>query len=408
MERREFLRNGLVLGAGGLLVLGPGGWAARAASTGPGNSPRLIVIFLRGAVDGLNVVVPHGDSVYYELRPNIAVPASQVLDLDGHFALSPALSALMPLWRDRTLAFVEACGSPDPTRSHFDAQDYMETGTPGVKTTSTGWMNRVLAELPAPHSPTQALNLGPTPPRILSGPQPVANLATGRAAAQPIALDRPLVNSSFARMYEGRDPLSAAFQEGVAARRRLLAELQQDMTVAAGGAPLPNQGFTQDATRLGQLMRRDPTIRLAFLALSGWDTHVNQGAASGQLANHLRPLGQGLITLIGAMGPAYRESVIVVISEFGRTVHENGNGGTDHGHANVMWVMGGPVRGGKVYGSWPGLGAEQLYQGRDLAVTTDFRAPLCSILGTHLKLSQDALGRVFPDYRGRGVQLLSA
>ncbi|HLH78227.1 MAG TPA: DUF1501 domain-containing protein [Candidatus Binataceae bacterium] len=408
MERREFLRNALMLGAGGVLLLGPGAWAARAATSGAGQSPRLVVIFLRGAVDGLNVVVPHGESIYYELRPTIAVPASQVLDLDGHFGLPPALAGLMPLWRERSLAFVEACGSPDPTRSHFDAQDYMETGTPGVKTTSTGWMNRVLTELPAPHSPTQALNLGPTPPRILAGPQPVANLATGRAAAQPIALDRPLVNSSFARMYAGRDPLSAAFQEGVAARRRLLAELQQDMTVAAGGAPLPNQGFAQDATRLGRLMRRDPSIRLAFVALAGWDTHVNQGAAGGQLANHLRPLSEGLLSLIGAMGSTYHETVIVVISEFGRTVHENGNGGTDHGHANVMWVMGGPVRGGKVYGTWPGLAPEQLYQGRDLAVTTDFRAPLSSILSTHLKLSDHALGQIFPAYRGRGPQLLAA
>lgn len=398
MNRRRFLLSTAISTGLSLLPLGRNGWAA--IDSKPIGSQRLVVIFLRGAVDGLNVVVPYGETAYYDGRPTIALakPGEDggVPDLDGYFGLHPALASLMPLWRQGALAFVHAAGSPDPTRSHFDAQDYMESGTPGVKTTPDGWMNRLLASLPGPHSPTEAVSFGPTLPRIFSGRMNVANLPMGRAAARPMPLDRPLIAAEFDRLYAGDGPLDRAYREGRSARSQLLSELQQDMKEADNGAPTP-AGFPADAQRLARLIAGNGNIRLAFLALGGWDTHVNQGAAQGQLANHLRPLGEGLAALAQGLGPEMRNTVILVMSEFGRTARENGNGGTDHGHGNAMWLMGGPVRGGKVYGDWPGLDGQGLYQGRDLAVTTDFRAVASAVAERHLGLTDRQLDHVFPD-----------
>ncbi len=392
MKRRDFLKHAALLGSCGLALIGPGAWMTRAYADDDKGS-RLIVVFLRGAVDGLNVVPPYGDSAYYEARPTIAIGQSSIIDLDGRFGLHPALSPLMALWRERSLAFVHACGSPDPTRSHFDAQDFMETATPGNRGTPDGWMNRLLAVLPGPHRTTAALNLGPVVPRILAGRMAVANLPLGPGAARPIPLDRPRIEEPFARLYQGNDPLSRAFQQGYQARRKLLSEIDH-------GAPPPDQAFAVSYSRLGHLMARDGGIRLAFMSLGGWDTHVNQGAGSGQLANHLRPLGEGLVNLARGLGKAYQSTVIVVMSEFGRTVRENGNGGTDHGHANVLWVAGGKVRGGKVYGRWPGLGEADLYQGRDVAVTTDFRAVLGVVMRRHMAIGGDALRATLPGFSG--------
>jgi uncharacterized protein (DUF1501 family) len=396
--RREFLRRAAVLSASGIVLLGPNAWAARALG-GDSSRKRIVVVFLRGAVDGLNVVVPHGEPNYYDSRPTIAIGQrggdGGALDLDGFFGLHPALAPMMNYWNEGTLAFVHACGSPDPTRSHFDAQDYMESGTPGIKSTGDGWLNRVLAAMPGAHPSTEALSLGPTVPRILSGRMAVANLPLGRAAARPLPLDRPVVEAAFDRMYEGSDPLSRAYKEGLSARSRLMSELAQDMAAANNGAPSP-KGFPDDATRLAHLIKRDPTIRVAFVALGGWDTHVNQGGASGQLAGHLKPLADGLAQFAQALGPAYGDTVVMVISEFGRTVHQNGNGGTDHGHGNVMWLMGGPVRGRKIYARWPGLSTAELYQERDLAVTTDFREPIATVLKSHMRLTDSQIDTVFP------------
>jgi uncharacterized protein (DUF1501 family) len=396
IARREFLRAA-ALAASGVFILGPHAWAAR-SSTNLNNHKRLVLVFLRGAVDGLSVVVPYDDSTYYENRPSIAIPRSgesSALDLDGHFGLHPALASLIPAWKEGTLAFVHSCGSPDPTRSHFDAQDYIESGTPGIKATPDGWMNRTLAALPAPHQPTAGLSLGAVLPRILSGPMPVANIPLGRGAARPMPLDNPRIEGVFDRLYDGNDALSKAYHEGRVARQRLLGELRQDMAQADNGAPGP-EGFPDDAARLASLVQRDSTVRLAFISLGGWDTHVGQGSISGNLANHLKPLGDGLAEFKQRLGPAYDDTVIVVLSEFGRTVRENGNGGTDHGHGNVMWVMGGPVRGQRVYGRWLGLAAGDLYQERDLAVTTDFREPIAQVLRVHLGLSPMAIQKIFP------------
>jgi uncharacterized protein (DUF1501 family) len=392
MNRRDFL--GLSAGMS-LLPFGPAAWAA----TADGGPTRLIVIFLRGAVDGLNVVVPHAERTYYEVRPTIAIggPGTDLgtLPLDGRFGLHPALAGLLPLWNDGKLAFVHAAGSPNATRSHFDAQLFIENGTPGDSTTRDGWMNRLLAVLPAPHGPTDAVSVGPTMPQILRGSLPVTNLPLGPGAARPMPLDRPEISRAFDRLYAGNDPLSEAYRQARAARTELLGDLASEMRQADNGAPPPS-GFPMEAARLAHLIRRDRNIRLAFASLGGWDTHVNQGKGKGQLANRLQPLGDGLAALAKGLGKDWDDTVVVVISEFGRTVHENGNGGTDHGHGNVVWVLGGPVRGGHVYGDWPGLAKTQLYQGRDLAVTTDYRTLFAAILERHLGLADRQLAQIFP------------
>lgn len=398
MHRRDFLKSAASLAALSLLPIGLGGWAA---GGGSGNR-RLVVVLLRGAVDGLNVVVPHGEDAYYQSRPGIAIPrpgaVDGAIDLDGHFGLHPAMGALVPLWQAKQLAFVHACGSNDPTRSHFDAQDFMESGTPGEKNTPDGWMNRLLGELPSDHSPAQALALGETVPRILSGPRPVASMPLGRGQSRPMAIDRPRFAAAFDKLYTGDDALTAAFHEGEAARKALLQDLQDadaEMRMADRGAP-PARGFSADAQQLARMVAHDPGIQLAFLAVGGWDTHVNQGGAKGQLAGKLKALSDGLATFATTIGSAWDDTVVLVMSEFGRTVRENGNGGTDHGHGNVMWIMGGKVQGGQVYGQWPGLSDQALYEGRDLAITTDFRQVAAGVLRDHLGVSAEAIARVFP------------
>lgn len=407
MDRREFLRHALLASGAVLLGIGTRGWAARLTSAAD-DDRRLVVVFLRGAVDGLNVVVPWADDRYYEARPSIAIPrpgqAGGVTDLDGYFGLHPALAQVLPFWQDKSLAFVHASGSPDPSRSHFEAQAFMESGTPGVATTPDGWLNRVLGTLPGPRSPTEALSLGPTLPRILSGRNAVSNLPLGRNANHPIAMDRPKVADAFAALYQGDTPVDQAFQQGQRARGELMSDLSQDMANSYNGAPSV-MGFAQDTTRLAKLMSSDASIRLAFLSVGGWDTHVGEGAAKGQLSNHLQSLGEGLAALAQGLGRTYEDTVILVMSEFGRTVRENGNAGTDHGHGNVMWAMGGRLKGGKVYGEWPGLADDQLYQNRDLAVTTDFRQVAAALLTRHLKLSDAALEQVFPGGIGTGAHV---
>ncbi len=416
MKRRALLQRTVLSGLG-LMAIGQQAWAAVSASASA-SPKRLVVVFLRGAVDGLSIVVPYADPGYYSARSSIAIakPGSDggVLDLNGQFGLHPALAPLMPFWQSGKLAFVHASGSTDATRSHFDAQDFMESGTPGRKSTPDGWLNRLVGSLPAmpgeAASPTRAVSIGPVLPRIYAGPNPVANIASGNSATKPTLLDRPAVGSAFDKLYNKDDKLSGAYQASKQARAEVMDSLdgnsmdgamQAEMQAANNGAPLPN-GFPDDAARLATLMRNDSRVQLAFMALGGWDTHANQGAAKGQLANRLSPLGQGLAALATRLGPALDDTVVVVMSEFGRTVRENGNGGTDHGHGNVMWLLGGPVAGGKVHGSWPGLAPSALYEGRDLAVTTDFRQVLAEVVQKHLALPESRLQNLFPQFSGSG------
>jgi uncharacterized protein (DUF1501 family) len=409
MKRRDFLN---ALAAASVMV--PVGRSAWAATSDNPTGRKLVVVMLRGAVDGLNVVAPVGDENYLRLRPTIglAAPGSDggAINLDGYFGMHPALASLQPLWQEKKLAFVHASGSPDGTRSHFDAQDYMESATPGRKSTPDGWMNRLVAQLPGTSTPSRLLGIGPVMPRILSGSAAAINLPNGAAGTRANVLDRPAIGAAFDQLYASDARFGRAYQDGKNAHKEVMeAAESREMQAADRGAPLPN-GFPDDAARLATLMRNDPKIQLAFVALGGWDTHTNQGAGSGQLANRLAPLGQGLAVLAQRLGPLFEDTTIVVMSEFGRTAHENGNGGTDHGHGNVMWVLGGRVNGGKVYGDWPGLGDTALNEGRDLAVTTDFRSVLAQVADRHMRLGDKALAQVFPamPQKSAGFELIRA
>jgi uncharacterized protein (DUF1501 family) len=386
---------------------------------------KLVVVLLRGAVDGLSVVTPFAERGYYDARSSIALAApgsgeGALLPLDPQFGLHPALSRLHRFWNQGQLGFIHASGSPDPTRSHFDAQEYMETGTPGRKSTPDGWMNRLLAQMPGPAAATRAVNMGTTPARIFAGGATVASLGLGPRAFEAKAIDAPDMQAALAKLY-GRDgALGRTFQETAEGRREITRSMAaagaQEHGQSAGGdngrssdpsadngAPTA-RGFAADARRLGHLIQADPHTQLAFTSVGGWDTHVNQGGARGQLANRLASLGEGLESLIQGLGEAYARTVIVVMSEFGRTVRQNGTGGTDHGRGNVMWLLGAPVAGGRVLGDWPGLERSALQDGRDLAVTTDFRAVLAPVLQGHLAVSDSALSTVFPGYTGGALK----
>ncbi|QNI34396.1 DUF1501 domain-containing protein [Alloacidobacterium dinghuense] len=353
------------------------------ATTAQAQGKKLVVIFQRGAADGLNIVVPHRESAYYQMRPTIAIQQNQVIDLDGFFGVHPAMQPLKPLWDQRHLAIVHACGSPDPTRSHFDAQDYMESGTPGVKATNDGWLNRALQSEDAMHagrkySAFRAVALGTQVPRTLEGKIPAVAINNVRdfsvggqnPAAAPIA-------ASFQTMYA--DSVNAVLHgtgtETFEAVKMLQATDPAKYTPAPG-ANYPNGPFGNSLRQVAQLLKANLGVEAAFTDIGGWDTHQNQGNATGQLANRLKDFSEGIAAFWTDMGDQANDIVLVTMSEFGRTVHQNGTGGTDHGHANVMFVVGGDVQGGRVYGRWPGMRQDQLYEGRDLAITTDFRQVL--------------------------------
>jgi uncharacterized protein (DUF1501 family) len=399
MNRRQFLKFVGIVGTSAIATWGTQGWIAKSLAASP-SSKRLIVIFLRGGVDGLNVVVPYSEPEYYTARPVIAIPKpgteKGVLDLDGFFGVNPALSSLMPLWKQGNLAFIHAAGSPISNRSHFEAQDQLETGTPNTQKTPDGWMNRLLGVLPG-QTPVEAVSVGTAIPRILSGSQSVANITLNSNSTRELPIDRDQVKAAFDQLYASNDALSLAYREGRSAREQLLKELDAEMQAANQGAPLP-KGFAGEARQLASLLVRDSSIQLAFMALGGWDTHIGQGGGTGLLANRLNPLAEGLAVLVERLGEVYRDTTIVVMSEFGRTVHENGNGGTDHGYGNVMWVLGGSVQGGKVYGQWPGLAKSELFEERDLKVTTDFRDVIAPILSSQFQLNSDQMRRVFPNF----------
>ena len=397
MKRRKLLTIASLATTGMLLPIGFNSWVARGIDSA-NNRRRLVVVFLRGGMDGLNVLVPHQEADYYKVRPTIAVPypdrENGAIDLDGFFGLHPKLKALLPLWKEKKLAFIHASGLPMVERSHFEAQDYIESGTPGIKSTSDGWMNRLLAEFSQNRS-TQALNVGVTTPYILRGKMEVANLKPGKNSTAPIPTDRPQVDRAFGNLYSGEDLLSKAYQDGRKAREIILKDLTQEMMSANRTAKDAN-AFVDDAAEVARLMVGDAQTQLAFMAIGGWDTHINPNNTFNRL---LPPLAEGLVTLAKGLEPIFSDTAIVVISEFGRTVKENGNQGTDHGYGNVMFLLGGAIKGKKIYTEWSGLDSSALYENRDLPVTTDFREPLSIILKQHLDISDSSLNRVFPNFK---------
>jgi uncharacterized protein (DUF1501 family) len=406
ITRRVFLRNSALAVVGTSAIPS---FLTRAAfgSAETGSRPkRLVVIFQRGAADGLNIVVPHGEAAYYAMRPSINIPRKDVLDLDGFFGLHPSLAALQPLWKERHLAIVHAAGSPDPTRSHFDAQDFMESGTPGMKATNDGWLNRALHSLPTPanKSAFRAIALGPALPRILSGPERavainnINEFGVGGRAANPIA-------NTFEAMYNrSSDSVLHGTGEETFDAVKMLKAADPAKYKPANGANYPNGRFGDSLRQLAQLIKANLGVQVAFADIGGWDHHVNEGSTQGQIANVLRDFGQSLAAFWTDLGDLGEDTVVVTMSEFGRTARENGNRGTDHGHANVMFVMGGPVKGGRVYGQWPGLGQSQLYEGRDLALTTDFRQVIGEAVAHHM--GNENLGNVFPGYGNQPTKFL--
>jgi uncharacterized protein (DUF1501 family) len=404
LTRRIFLRNGSLAVIGTAAVPSFLARAAFGAVENGGATKRLVVIFQRGAADGLNIVVPHGEPQYYAMRPGINIPRKAAIDLDGFFGLHPSLASFQPLWQQRHLAIVHAAGSPDVTRSHFDAQDFMETGTPGVKATEDGWLNRSLRDLPGDplskdkKSPFRAVALGPSLPRILNGHEAAVAMNNindfsvgGRSAkTSPVA-------GAFEAMYDhSSDTVLHGMGEETFDAVKMLKAADPGKYEPASGANYPRGRFGESLRQLAQLVKANLGVQVAFADIGGWDHHVNEGATEGQLANVLRDFSQSLSAFWTDLGDLGEDTVVVTMSEFGRTARENGNRGTDHGHANVMFVLGGPVKGGKVYGRWPGLDQSQLYEGRDLALTTDFRQVIGEAVSRHM--GNQNLASVFPGY----------
>jgi uncharacterized protein (DUF1501 family) len=411
INRRTFFKSsGLALVAGGLL---PNVFVRMAGAATTKGKKTLVAIFQRGAVDGLNVIVPYGEQEYYAARPTIAVPRpgtadGAAIDLDGFFGAHPSLASIAPYFKDKSLAVVHAVGSPDTTRSHFDAQDFMESGTPGVKSTEDGFLARALsAKKESDASPLRAVALGPALPRILSGAGggvAMSNLGQFgiRAGAQS-----GQIASSFESMYAEAvaGALGGTAKESFQAANILKSADPQKLQ-PENGALYPTTQLGNSLKQIAQLIKANVGLEVAFTDVSGWDTHAGEGGAQGQLANNLRQFSDAIAAFARDLGSRMGDVVLVTMSEFGRTVRENGNRGTDHGHANVMLVLGGGVKGGKVHGKWPGLAAAQLYENRDVAVTTDFRDVFGELLTKQLGVG--ALKSVFPNYdaspsRWRGV-----
>jgi len=407
MERRAFVKSGAIA----LVTMGLSPSFLRRTTFGmeltrAANGKILICLFQRGAADALNIVVPHGERAYYTMRPSIAIPQpsrgaeGSALDLDGFFGLHPSLAPLKPLYDRGLLAPVHAVGSPSATRSHFDAQDYMESGTPDVKGTTDGWLNRYLAakgtcdECNLARTPFRAVSLTAQTPRVLEGPSPTVAMnsldeftvrATGSSAERLEALYKTgsadLVHGTGAEMFDAVKMLRAA---------------NPRQYVPRSGAEYPRSQFGQRLLQIAQLVKANVGLEIAFADIGGWDTHVNQGSSTGQLAQRLDDFARSISALVTDLGDRMDDVVILTMSEFGRMARENGNRGTDHGHAGALFVIGGNIKGGKVHGKWPGLEQEQLYEGRDLALTTDFRSVFAEVVSDHL--GARTLDRIFPGF----------
>jgi uncharacterized protein (DUF1501 family) len=394
---------------GGLALVSLGFAPAFVARTVQAAQPRkkaLVAIFQRGAVDGLNMVVPFGEQAYYAARPSIAIPRPNVadgaVDLNGFFGLHPRMAPLAPFFKRGELAIVHACGSPDETRSHFDAQDYMESGTPGNKGTRDGWMNRYLhAKEHAAASPFRAVALASSLPRSLQGTEPALAINQINQFGIRAGRNSDMVQSTFEDEYAAAADALLHKTGGEAFNAvKMLKDVNTATYAPAGNAQYPNSAFGGALKQIAQLIKSDLGLEVAFTELTGWDTHVQQGNSTGQLANRLDDFAKSIAAFGTDMGEQMADIVLVTMSEFGRAVQENGNRGTDHGHGNAMFILGGPVQGGKVYGTWPGLEVGQRWEGRDLAITTDFRDVFSEIVSGHLGATD--VSKIFPGHATKG------
>lgn len=355
--------------------------------------PIVITIFQRGAADGVSMVIPFGDKHYKRLRPQIAIPEPKAgsnesaLDLDGFYGLHPALASLKPIYDQAQLAIVHAVGSPAQTRSHFDAQDFMESGRPGIKNVMDGWMNRYLQAQPlSDATPFRAVAFSSTTPRSLAGPAPTISMMRfadfGIRGGERSAELEEIFSTQYADTFEAV---------------RMLRKANPQRYTPSPGVTYPATFYGQSLMQIGQLIKADVGLELAFAEIGGWDTHANQGAARGQLADRLKEFADGLAAFHRDLGDRMQDVVVLTMTEFGRSIRQNGSGGTDHGHAGCMFIAGGAVRGGKVYGRWPGLDDERLHERRDLALTTDFRDVIWEILVDHMRARDVSV--VFPGFK---------
>ena len=420
MKRRVFMRSGalalVTMGLSPRFLRRTAFAAELQAAAAKGKI--FICIFQRGAADALNVVVPHGEPRYYSLRPAIGIPRPSAraqggaIDLDGFFGLHPALAPLKPLYDRGLLAPIHAVGSPSSTRSHFDAQDYMESGTPDVKGTPDGWLNRYLAThgtceecapVPKAESHFRAVALTSQTPRVLEGPAPTVAMNslqefTVRATGSQVERLEALYRTGRADIIHGT---GSEMFDAV----KMLKSADPSRYAPAAGANYPRSRFGTQLMQIAQLIKANLGVEIAFADVGGWDTHNNQGGSTGQLANRLGDFASAIAALTTDLGDRMEDVVILTMSEFGRTARQNGTGGTDHGHGGSMFAIGGAVKGGKVYGKWPGLEPEQLHEGRDLALTTDMRAVFAEIASRHLGATK--LDRIFPGYQGASLEWLS-
>ena len=406
MNRRFFLKSGSIALASVGMSLSAPSFLERVVlgnSIAGGKRKTLIAIFQRGAVDGLNMVVPFGESSYYASRPSIAIPkpeagnAETAINLDAFFALHPAMAQFKPLWDSKRLAIIHASGSPDNTRSHFDAQDYMESATPGLKSTSDGWMNRFLQSKQNPDRALfRAVSFTKTMPRVLQGRAPAVAMSSLSDFAIRSGKSSANLQGGFEAIYARETDSLAGMGRETFEAVNYLKKVNPAQYTPENGAEYPRTPFGNSLLQIAQLIKAGIGLEVAFTDLGGWDTHVNQGNARGQLGNLLQQFSSGIAALHRDLGQRMDDVVVLTMSEFGRTVRENGNRGTDHGHANAMFVLGNSVRGGKVYGKWPGLKSSDLYEGRDLAVTTDFRDVFGEIALRHLGSTDSKT--LFPGY----------
>jgi uncharacterized protein (DUF1501 family) len=400
LTRRIFLKNGSLA----MLSLGfAPSFFERAAQAAQTRRKILVTIFQRGAVDGLNMVVPFGEKAYYQARPSIAIAQpgkpDGALDLDGFFGLHPRMASLQPYFKRGELAIVNATGSPDPTRSHFDAQDYMESGTPGVKSTRDGWLNRYLhAKEHEEASAFRAVSLTQQLPRSLQGKAPALAIdQLGRFGVRAGDAGDMMQQSFEAQYAAAADSLLRPTGKEAFEAVKQLQSVDLSQYTPANGATYPASGYGQALKQIAQLIRADMGLEVAFAESGQWDHHANEGP---QIANRLNDFASGIAAFAQDLGDRMADVVVLTMSEFGRTVAENGARGTDHGHGNAMLLLGGNVKGGKVYGTWPGLEREQRYEGRDLAITTDFRDVFAEALSGHLGASD--ISRVFPGHTVKG------
>jgi uncharacterized protein (DUF1501 family) len=418
LTRRVFLKAGgmalVTIGAGPAFLN-----RAALAVAAPGPHVRrkvLVTIFQRGAMDGMMAVTPLDDATLRQLRPRLAMSAARaagdnaLADLGVGFGLHPGFSPLLPFWQERRLAIVHAVGSPDPTRSHFDAQDYMETGTPGRKGTPSGWLNRAVGLMGHDRTPFRAVAMTPSLPRSLYGDEPavaVTNLADFRVRLPGADQVAAAAGEGFEALYERT---SQGLLRSTGTETFQAIDMLSVTDVAhyqpANGAAYPKSPLGDALRQIALLIKSDVGLEVAFAESGGWDTHVQQGTVNGTFFRRAQDLAQSIQAFWTDLGPRQDDVMLTTMTEFGRTARENGSGGTDHGHGSCLFVLGNRIDGGKVHGHLPGIHPDALHEGRDLPVTTDFRSVFCELAGKHLGIRDD--GALFPEWSGRRLPIVRA